>query len=207
MIIKTIPLGSLGANFYIIKDEETGDIFIIDPGAEADVAINAINELNGNLRYIILTHAHVDHICALDEVKKCFDVPVVIHQNDASALNDASVNLCFLLGEKTPSICADIVVKDADTLPFGSSKLKFIHTPGHTKGSMCILYSDALFSGDTLFSGSIGRTDFPGGSFEEISHSIKNKLYTLPSETQIYPGHGEKTTVKYEKENNPFIRG
>ena len=164
MIIKTIPLGNLGANFYLIKDEETNDIFAIDPGAEADVAVNAINELNGNLRYIILTHAHVDHICALDEVKKCFDVPVVIHEMEASALNDTSVNLCFLLGEKCPVTCADIAVKDAQTLPFGSSQIEFIHTPGHTKGSMCILYSDVLFSGDTLFSGSIGRTDFPGGS-------------------------------------------
>ena len=164
MTVKTLPLGNLGANFYIVKDELTNDIFVVDPGDEAAYAIEKIEELQGNLRYIILTHAHADHIGALDDIKTAFGSQVVIHEYEAMGLNNPNINLSLFIGSDSPVTKADICVKDGDTLPFGKSEIKFIHTPGHTVGSMCILYNDSLFSGDTLFELSIGRTDFPGGN-------------------------------------------
>ncbi len=207
MKIQSAPLGSMSANFYLVTDEDAGELFVIDPGDCPDIAISLINSSNATLKYMVLTHAHVDHIGALDELKKLYDVPVVICREDAPALNDGNLNLCTAFGMASPRQKADILVKDGDFLPFGKNQIKFIHTPGHTKGSMCIKYENVLFSGDTIFNLSVGRCDFPGGSFEEITQSIKNKIYTLDKSTIIYPGHGESTTVEYEMKNNPYVRG
>ena len=207
MKIKIAPLGNMAANFYAVTDEETNEMFVIDPGDRSDIALDVIKSTGAKLRYIILTHAHADHIGALDDVKKYYDVPVVIHEDEAQALQNGSLNLCPLLGFDIPKTRADICVRHGDTLTFGNGEIKFIHTPGHTKGSMCILANNYVFSGDTLFHLSIGRTDFPGGSYEEIIHSIQTQLYTLNSDTVIYPGHGESTTAGYERENNPFVKG
>lgn len=206
MDIKIAPLGNMGANFYLVHDKETNEIFIVDPGDEAPVAKELIKETGGELKYIILTHAHTDHIGALDALREEFDAPVVICKEEKDALNDGSKNLCSVFGMPSPKTQADISVCDNDTLPFGKNEIKFLHTPGHTKGSMCIHIDNVLISGDTIFNLSIGRCDFPGGSFAEIEKSIKEKIYTLPDETIIYPGHGDKTTVGYEKTNNPFVR-
>ncbi len=205
MTIKTAPLGELGANFYMITDEDTGEMLVIDPGAMPDTAISLIEDSGAMLKYIIITHAHTDHIGALDKVKGKFDAPVVIHRDDAAALNDPNLNLCGAFGFSSPVTHADIIVEDGTALPFGNTKIKFIHTPGHTRGSMCVLLDGSLFSGDTLFECSIGRTDFPGGSFAQIQQSIQNKIYTLNPSTVVYPGHGNPTTVEYEKNNNPFV--
>lgn len=206
MTFEILPLGNMAANCYIIKDEND-EIMVIDPGGDSEVLIGKLRKLGGNIKYIILTHAHVDHIGALDDLKKEFGGSVVLHALEEKALNDSEINLCVYFGAESPVTKADIKVDCADTLPFGNSIIKFIHTPGHTIGSMCIQYKNFLFSGDTLFNLSIGRTDFPGGNFDDITKSIKNKIYTLKGETIIYPGHGDKTTVSYEKENNPFVRG
>jgi len=207
MKIKTAPLGNMGANFYAVTDEATNEMFIIDPGDRSDIALDIIKNTDAELKYIILTHAHADHIGALDDIKKQFDVPVVIHEDEAHALQNGSLNLCPLLGFEIPATRADICVRHGDTLPFGNGEIKFLHTPGHTKGSMCILADNCAFTGDTLFQLSIGRTDFPGGSYEEISHSIQTQLYTLDDDTTVYPGHGNSTTVAYERKNNPFVKG
>ncbi len=207
MKIKYAPLGQLGANFYMVTDESTNEMFVVDPGDCADIVKELINNADATLKYIILTHAHTDHIGALDEVKKAFDVPIVIHRDDADGLNDGDLNLCPAFGEKSPSSKADICVTDGDTLSVGKSTIRFLHTPGHTPGSMCILFDDKLISGDTIFYNSIGRTDFPGGSFESLVSSVKDKIYTLNPDTIIYPGHGETTTVGYEIMYNPFIKG
>ncbi len=205
MIIKSAPLGELGANFYMVTDEASGEMFVVDPGAYGEMAVKLIKDSGSTLKYIIITHAHTDHIGALDDIKKAFDVPVIIHEDDSLALNDSHLNMCAPFGINSPVTKADITVRDSSTLPFGSTQIRFIHTPGHTRGSMCILAGNALFSGDTLFEYSIGRTDFPGGSFTEIRHSIQNKLYTLDPETIVYPGHGNTTSIRKEMKNNPFV--
>lgn len=207
MKIKSAPLGQLGANFYMVIDEDTNEMFVVDPGDCATIIKELIYETGAKLKYIILTHAHVDHICALDELKKDFDVPVVIHKDESDRLNDDSSTLCPAFNMQSPATKADICVNDGDTLSIGKNTIKFIHTPGHTPGSMCILFDDKLISGDTIFYTSIGRTDFQGGSYTDIDKSIKEKIYTLNPATVIYPGHGETTSVGYEKMHNPFVKG
>lgn len=205
MNIKCTPLGQLGANFCLVTDDESRQCFVADPGAEPNKAAKIIEESGYELKYIIITHAHADHICALDELKRKYGVPVVINKNDAKSLNDANWNLCNAFGLKSPETKADITVEDNDVLPFGNSEIKFIHTPGHTKGSMCILADEFLISGDTLFCASVGRTDFMGGDYNALVHSIKDKLFALDENTKVYPGHGEATTILFEKHNNPYI--
>ncbi len=207
MKIQTAPLGSMGANFYIVTDEQTQECFVVDPGADGDIAASLVKESKANLKYIILTHAHVDHIGALDYLKSEFGAPVVVSSKDKFALNDDFKTLCSNFGVSSPITEADIAVDDNSTLPFGNDEIKFIHTPGHTPDSMCIYYKSILISGDTLFEQSIGRTDFPGGSFDKIEESIKNKLYTLDNTVKVYPGHGNPTTIGNEKLCNPFVRG
>ena len=207
MIIKTAPLGNLSANFYLIADEKSKEMIAVDPGDMPELAIDLTKKVDAKLKYIVLTHAHADHIGALDALKKEFGALVVIHKEDSKALNDSFLNLSDILNTVSPDTKADILVSDGDTLSLGDKTVKFIHTPGHTRGSMCMLADNCLFSGDTIFFASIGRTDFPGGSFEDISASIKGKIYTLPPDTTIYPGHGNPTTVEYELYNNPFVRG
>ena len=207
MKIKYAPLGQLGANFYIVTDETANEMFVVDPGDCADVIKELINDTGATLKYIVLTHAHTDHIGALDDIKKAFDVPIVIHRDEADRLNDGASNLCPAFGQKSPSAKADICVNDGETLNVGKSTIRFLHTPGHTPGSMCVLFDDKLISGDTIFYTSIGRTDLPGGSYEALCTSIKKKIYTLNPGTVIYPGHGETTTVGYEIMYNPFVKG
>ncbi len=207
MKIRVAPLGQLGANFYLICDEASGEAMAIDPGADAPTAIDLVKQSGCTLKYIVLTHAHADHIGALDALKTEFSVPVVIGKYEATALNSTNLNLCYAFGAESPCTSADILVSDGDKLTLGEHEVQFIHTPGHTTGGICILFEDSLISGDTLFRASIGRTDFPGGSFSELESSIKNKIYTLPLQTKIYPGHGEQTTVEYEMKYNPYVRG
>lgn len=188
-------------NMYVVFDENTKEGILIDAGAGADKIVNYIENMNVKLKYIILTHCHVDHVADLRRIRKEFPrVPIVINEEDAEGLAKADINMCELLGVENNFLDADILVKDGDTLAIGELTAQLIHTPGHTAGSMSILINDALFSGDTLFKGTRGRTDLPTGSEREILWSIKDKLLTLPEDTIVYPGHGSTTIIKDEKE-------
>lgn len=204
MIMKTIraQVGNtdMFTNMYVVADENSKEGVLIDAGGGADKIINFIENMQIKLKYIILTHCHVDHVAALRALKKEYPrVPIVINAEDAYGLADASINMCELLGVENNFMNADITVKEGDVLKFGNLEALIIHTPGHTAGSMSILIKDALFSGDTLFKGTRGRTDLKTGSEREILWSIKDKLLELPEDTIIYPGHGATTIIKDEK--------
>ncbi|HKL43561.1 MAG TPA: MBL fold metallo-hydrolase [Clostridia bacterium] len=204
MKIIRIPIGTYQTNCYLVADEGSKEAFIIDPAGDLEQIKNLIDEKTYDLQYIILTHGHGDHIGAVEGLKEAYDAVLLIHEEDAEMLRDHQLNLTFRMGEKI-EIEADQTFRDGETLMVGSLELKFIHTPGHSKGSSCILVEDALFSGDTLFFNSIGRTDLYGGDGRKIIESIKNKLLILPEETKVYPGHGQSTTIKNELKKNPFF--
>ena len=207
MIIETITTGICATNCYIFGDDSSKEVVIIDPADEADKIISIIEKNNYIVKYIIITHGHFDHILALKHIKQKYNVPVAIHKNDAEYLSNNSLNLSSNIPNiKLESIDADIILNDGDTLALGKYNVEVIHTPGHTHGGICIKADGVLFSGDTLFYNSIGRTDFPTGSFDKLEESIK-KLYTLDDKIKVYPGHGGSTTIGYEKQSNPYVRG
>lgn len=188
-------------NCYIVADEKTKEAMIIDPGGEADKIIEMINILEVKLKYIILTHCHADHTGAVNEVKNALGGKVLFHRDEKEGLFNPSINLVDVVGEHKAVLEADSRVDDGDNIHIGELEFKVIHTPGHTKGGIC-LYCDEekmLFSGDTLFRGTWGRTDLPTGNFEEIMKSITNKLLILPEDTIIYPGHGKTSMIREEE--------
>jgi len=203
MILKRLPTGMFSSNCYILGDN--GEGVIIDPGADDREIMDAVESTKLKIKYIILTHAHLDHIVSMDRLRDKTGAKVLVHENDAAALVDSWSNGSALFGFDVSLRSADMNLKDGDILEVGGLKLEIIHTPGHTSGSICIKAGNNLFTGDTLFRLSIGRTDLPGGNYHEIIDSLKNKLMKLDGETKVYPGHGSSTTIAYEKENNPFI--
>ena len=205
MILKQIKLKSnidnIVTNCYIIKDEETNEVMVIDPGGETNKIIDMINILEGNLKYIYLTHCHGDHIGAVEELRNKKGGKVLIHSDDYEGLKNPEINLTGFMSELPISIEADARVNDGDLLHIGNIEFRVIHTPGHTKGGSS-LYSEKeqmLFSGDTLFKGMWGRTDLPTSSFEDIMKSINDKLLVLPDDTVVYPGHGIITKIIEEE--------
>ena len=205
MLVKRMPLGVYQANCYILIDEDTQDTVVIDPAGEFGVIRNYLDTEKCIVKGIILTHSHADHIGALKELKEYTKAPVYVHEKDAAALGNAALNMTNVMGKEPVEEQADHLLKDGDVLKLGDAEMKMIHTPGHTPGSICIYTEGRLYSGDTLFAGSIGRTDLPGGSYKSIVSSLK-KLVTLPEDTQIFPGHGPSTTIQKEKRMNPFLR-
>ena len=188
-------------NCYIILEEESKEIMVIDPAGDVDKIEEMIQILNGKLKYIYLTHCHGDHILGVTKLKQRCGGKILIHRMDAEGLNNARINLTPYLVEETIELEADSRVNDEDLIHLGNLEFRIIHTPGHTKGGSCIYCEKekCLFSGDTLFRGTWGRTDLPTSSFEEIIDSITNKLMVLPDETIVYPGHGVSTRIKDEK--------
>lgn len=210
MTIKGIPLGEYQANCYVLCDTATGEGAVIDSGEFSGDIIYLLNESNvKNLKYILLTHGHFDHIIGTNELKKRFpDALIAIGAPDESCLHSVTDNL---LGEKYADVFekieADFLLKDGDCLQIGESQLEVIATPGHTKGGVCFICADDKFviSGDTLFYRTVGRTDFPGGSYDEISDSI-DKLMLLDDDFIVYPGHNKSTVIGDERTRNRFIR-
>lgn len=205
MKLETLVLGSLHTNCYILLDEASGEAAVIDPAAQADRILDTVQGLGCKVKYIIVTHAHIDHIAALDEVAKATGAPVVIHSADQYTLNNDALNLALYFGLPAPAVKPSIVVNDGDTLTLGRETLHILHTPGHNKGSMCILTGDILLAGDTLFYESVGRVDHYGGSMEEILHSVNDKLIKLDDAVKVYPGHGPSTTIGHERTHNPYV--
>ena len=206
MKIVNIPTGMLQANTYLVCDETSRLGFIVDLGGYSKELKNIIEKNDIQIQYIVLTHGHGDHIGGVQEHLKDFpDAKVVCSRAEEKMLLDPELNEAHHFGPEKVSFKPDILVDDGDTLTVGNMTMKFIMTPGHTEGGMCILIDDVLFSGDTLFCRSIGRTDLAGGDFRTIMESIKKKLFLLPDETQVLPGHMDLSTIGYERANNPFL--
>ncbi len=205
MILKQLRLKSnikeIITNCYVIEDEKTKETIVIDPGGEAEKITELLDVLNANLKYIYLTHCHGDHIGGVELLKQQKGGSVVIHTEDYEGAKNPDINLTGFMAEKAISLEADARVNDGDTLHLGDLEFQVIHTPGHTQGgsSLYCEQENMLFSGDTLFKGMWGRTDLPTSSFEDIIHSIENKLLVLPDETIVYPGHGIITKIVEEE--------
>lgn len=206
MKIKNMPSGPLMTNTYLVWDEESKKGFIVDPGGY-NPALSQQAKMKGiEIEYIILTHGHSDHIGGVNLHRKDFEgVKVVAAENELSMLRDAAMNLSQFTHGTLLAVEPDILVDERNELQVGNMTLKFIMTPGHSPGGMCICVENHVFCGDTIFRESIGRTDFPGCSFEELINSIKTKIFTLPDDTILHPGHMGDTTVGHEKEYNPFV--
>jgi glyoxylase-like metal-dependent hydrolase (beta-lactamase superfamily II) len=207
MFVKGLIVGALQANAYIAGCPAGKVAAVIDPGGEAERIVAEIASLGYEVCCILITHGHYDHIGGLAELKKKTGAPVMIHTGDASMLTNAGTNLSLSLGRKYEAGMPDRELNDGDVIRVGEHKLEVYHTPGHTPGSVCFAAPGLVFSGDTLFAGSIGRTDFPGGSLRQLMTAIKRKLLPLPDDTVVYPGHGPDTTIGEEREQNPFLTG
>lgn len=205
MIIKKFCVGELGTNCYFVADETTKESVLIDTGDVSPVLDSYIKEHSFSVKCIVFTHGHFDHLDGVNYYLDKFSCDVLIHSADSDALTD--VNSVFSLGysARTVPVKPNGFLSDGDVIKIGGSEFKVIHTPGHTPGGICLYSDGALISGDTLFYRSIGRTDFWGGNFETLQNSIL-KLYKLPDNTVVYPGHGENTTIGDEKHKNPFVR-
>lgn len=206
MIVERIPAGIYAANCYLVYSENDKAAIIVDPGGDVDDLVNAIDKNNLDLKFIVLTHGHGDHIGAATALKDRYKVDVLIHEDDAEMLESGEINLSTKMAMGSVELKADRILKEGETIVFGDLEAKVIHTPGHTKGGICLLIENSLITGDTLFKGSIGRSDLYGGDFEALISSIKNKLLELPDETIVYPGHGGQSTIGYEKRTNHFLR-
>ena len=196
--IKVVPAGIYDANCYILVDNETKDCAIIDIGGDSQKIESAIENMHGNPKYILLTHGHFDHVGGVEEISSKYNIPFYISKTDEEYM------------EKDNSVFGTLpkasgYLKEGDIIKLGDNKIRVIETPGHTKGGLCFLTGKKLFTGDTLFQGSIGRTDFIGGDMNEIISSIKNKLLPLGDDIEVYPGHGPSSSIGFEKMRNPYL--
>lgn len=205
--IESFSLGPLQTNAYLLTDAELGKAIIIDPGMNPQPLLRRVAEIQ--VEAILLTHAHFDHIGGVDEVRKLKGCPVYLHDLEADWLTDAKKNGSLRWSEVTEPISsnpAEFGLAEGQTLTLLGEKFKVFHTPGHSPGSVSFLWGNHLFSGDVLFKLGVGRTDLPGCSEKALMDSIQNKLYKLDGAVQVYPGHGPRTTIGYERSNNPYIR-
>ncbi|MBS7660079.1 MAG: MBL fold metallo-hydrolase [Candidatus Bathyarchaeia archaeon] len=210
MPIISLTVGFLYTNCYIVICEETRESLIIDPGFTGDEMRRILSEIRKNrlrIKYIVNTHGHADHISGNTSIKRATGAILAAHCKDAEMLIDPAKNLSLMLGLNVVSPPPDIVLRGEEEIEVGRIKLKVLHTPGHTPGSISLYCRDlgAVFTGDSLFAGSIGRADFPGSSCRDLLLSIREKILALPDETVVYPGHGESTTISVERRSNPFL--
>jgi hydroxyacylglutathione hydrolase len=201
MEIRKLVTGIYGSNCYIIMDENTKEAVVLDPGGDVDDIAHAIDAMGATVKYILLTHGHLDHTTGVAELKAITNAVVCINKKDDDLITKGE----YLFGPLIEG-GADKLLKNDEKIKIANLEFTGIDTPGHTPGGMCFLVNNCVFTGDTLFAGSIGRTDFAGGDFESIITSIKTKLLILPGGTIVYSGHGESSTINSEKLNNPFLQ-
>jgi len=206
VIIEKLEVGPFAANCYIVGAESNKEGIIIDPGAEANKILRKVRDLELEIKLIVLTHGHRDHIGALREVKEATDAEVAIHADDVKTLQ-MRLPLGVVSRSSAQAVpLADRLLKGGDSIDIGDLHFLVLHTPGHTPGGICLLGEGVVFSGDTLFNYGIGRTDMPGGSYSQLMNGIHTKLMVLPDNTVVYPGHGPETTIGNERKWNPFLR-
>ena len=207
MIHEILPVGPLQCNCSIIGDEQTREAMVIDPGDDVDQVLDLIRKHNLRVKQIVITHAHIDHVGGAMKLRKATGAPVLLNQNDYALLKMLDVQAAWLGMAAPEKVEIDQGIGQADTVKAGSLVGQVLHTPGHTEGSICLYFpaETMLIAGDTLFAGSIGRTDLPGGSFEKIIHSLHDRVLALPDETLVVPGHGPLTRIGEERESNPFL--
>lgn len=210
MKIDGLILGGYETNCYVLRESDAaGDCLVVDPGLEADELIDFLTERELRPVAVVLTHGHIDHIAGVALLRERFpDIKVHVHKLDAEMLAQPQTNLSAMTGFAFSTGPADVSLQEQDVIEQAGAKLLVLHTPGHTPGGIS-LYSPedgVAFVGDTLFADSIGRTDFPGGSTSQLLNSVREKLFSLPDETKVYPGHGPATTIAREKAHNPFFR-
>lgn len=205
MILKQIIAGPFEANNYLLIDENSKKAVLIDSSGSFDKVKAELDKHNATLEKVLLTHAHIDHIAGCYEIQEKLGAKVFLNEEDMFLVQNLQQQLQMfgLPPTKEPKI--DGFLKDGDIIPVGDLKFQVIHTKGHSKGGSCFLVEDKLFSGDTLFLGSVGRTDLPGGDYNELEKSITKKIFTLDGDLTIYPGHGPSTTLEREKRDNPFF--
>jgi glyoxylase-like metal-dependent hydrolase (beta-lactamase superfamily II) len=211
MLIQSFNVGLLQACCYLVASDG-GEAAIMDPGGDADLLLDQVKYRPLVPRLLLATHGHVDHVAAMAGLKRAYpEAQVCIHAADAPMLADGAASLAALMGMPFEPCAPDRLLADGDRLALGPHVLEVLHTPGHTRGGVSFLLRReggpaALFSGDTLFAGGVGRTDFPGGSYRQLLASIRNRLFTLSPDTVVYPGHGDPTTIGEEQSTNPFLR-
>ena len=198
-------VGPVDCNCYILFDEDSKEGIIIDAGGNADLILKSINENEIDVKHILCTHGHFDHLIALAELRQTISAPISIHENDKELYENMHVQSLMFGLDLKPNPVINHSLTDGEEISWSKYKIKVIHTPGHTQGGVCFLVENNLFSGDTLFEESIGRTDLPGGSLKQLLNSVKERILILPDDTIVYPGHGEKTTVLHEKNENPYL--
>ena len=199
--------GPLDVNTYLIGDEESRECYCIDPGGEPDLILKDLEEKKWKLKGILLTHGHFDHVAGVGDLKEKIDVPVYLHKKDLDIYRRAPDSMLKWIGFRIHNLPpVDFYLEEGQEIYIGEKALVVMHTPGHTPGSVCFYAGGCIFTGDLIFKGTVGRSDFPGGSFKELVKSIIEKILLLPEDIEILPGHGDTTNLKMEIETNPYIR-
>jgi glyoxylase-like metal-dependent hydrolase (beta-lactamase superfamily II) len=209
MIHEILPVGPLQCNCSVVGDEESREALVIDPGDEVEDVLALVRRHRLTVKQIIITHAHIDHVGGAMKLKRATGAPILLNQNDYELLEMLDEQAAWVGMARPGAVTVDADLADAGTVRAGKLRATVMHTPGHTQGSVCLYFEPEkkLIAGDTLFAGSIGRTDLPGGSFPKIMQSLRDRVLALPDETLVVPGHGPLTTIGKERVSNPFLVG